>query len=309
MVPIASLSKMRTLSLALFAFAGILCGQTADPMPAVAVGRIERMRAFHSQFVAARNIDVWLPPGYDGKVRCPGIYMHDGQMLFDDNITWNKRSWRLAETAAGLMEKGKIPETIVVGIWSNGSQRHSEYFPEKALASLPQDIREKFVRLALAGKPQGDNYLRFLVRELKPAIDAKYATLPDGPHTIVMGSSMGGIISLYAICEYPEVFGAAGCLSTHWPGTFEKNATFPLAVLDYLETHVPPAKDHRIYFDRGTATLDALYPEAQALADVLFQDKGYGEGSFMSRVFPGDDHSETSWARRAGIPLEFLDRR
>lgn len=300
---------MRTRFLALVSFAGTLCGQAPDPMPAVAAGRIERMAAFHSQFVAARNIDVWLPPGYDGKVRCPVIYMHDGQMLFDDGITWNKRSWRLAETMAGLMGKGRIPGTIVVGVWSNGSQRHSEYFPEKALPNLPRDIREKFVRLALAGKPQGDNYLRFLVLEVKPAIDAAYATLPDPQHTIVMGSSMGGIISLYAMCEYPEVFGAAGCLSTHWPGTFERNAAIPLAVLDYLETHVPAARAHRIYFDRGTATLDAMYPEAQALADVLFQEKGYGEGSFMSRVFPGDDHSEASWARRVEIPLEFLDPR
>jgi enterochelin esterase-like enzyme len=303
------LSGMRTAFPVFLALMVSLCGQAQDPTPAVSAGRIERMASFHSQYVAARNVDVWLPPGYDGKVRCPVIYMHDGQMLFDPAITWNRASWGMADTMAGLMEKGRIPATIVVGAWSIGPQRFSEYYPEKALGFLPRDAREKFVRLSLAGKPQADNYLRFLVQELKPAIDAKYATLPDRQHTIVMGSSMGGMISLYAVCEYPGVFGAAGCLSTHWAGTFERNATIPLAYLDYLEDHVPDPATHRIYFDHGTATLDALYPEAQGLADVLFREKGYGEKNLQSRVFPGDDHSEASWARRVAIPLEFLDGR
>jgi len=305
--PPLACSSMKNLLYSFCAIAGCLCAQPPDPLPSVTVGRVERMAAFPSQFVSARNIDVWLPPGYDGTVRCPVIYMHDGQMLFDASITWNKKSWQLAETAADLMRTGKIPRTIIVGIWSNGPQRHSEYFPEKSLEFVPSDIREKFVRVALGGKPQADNYLRFLVKELKPAIDARYATLPDRVHTIVMGSSMGGIISLYAMCEYPEVFGAAGCLSTHWEATFERNATFPLAAFDYLEGHLPGPRDHRVYFDRGTATLDALYSEAQPFADVLFRERGYDDRNFQSRVFAGDEHTESAWAKRVAIPLEFLD--
>ena len=276
-------------------------------MPRVADGRIERLTMFPSQYVSARNIDVWLPPGYDGSTRCPVIYMHDGQMLYDAAHTWTKQSWRMAETLTELIRSGKIPPTIVVGIWNNGLKRHSEFFPEKALPFVPDEPREKFIRLALAGKPQADNYLRFIVQELKPAIDARYSTLPDRQHTIIMGSSMGGIISLYAICEYPETFGAAGCLSTHWEGSFERNAVFPLAVFDYLRGHLPDPASHRIYFDHGTATLDALYGEAQAFADIMLRDRGYTDKNFMTRVFPGEGHTEDAWARRVGIPLGFLD--
>jgi enterochelin esterase-like enzyme len=276
-------------------------------MPAVTTGRVERLAAFASRFVPARNIDVWLPPGYDGKTRCPVIYMQDGQMLFDPATTWNKASWRLAETAGALVREGRIPATIIVGIWNGGKERHSEYFPEKALAFVPGEARAAFVGTWLAGKPRADDYLRFIVQELKPAIDARYATRPDRGHTVIMGSSMGGIISLYAICEYPEVFGAAGCLSTHWLGTFERNAVFPLATLTYLQGHLPDPATHRVYLDRGTTTLDAGYGEAQAFADVVFHDRGYTDRNLMSLVFQGDGHTEDAWARRVSTPLAFLD--
>lgn len=289
--------------------AGSLFAAAQDPMPVVPAGRVERLAAFPSQFVAARNVDVLLPPGYDGKTRCPVIYMHDGQMLFDPGITWNKASWRLAGTVAGLIAQGKIPATIIVGIWNNPSLRHSEYFPEKALPFLPEEARAAFVGKWLAGKPHADGYLRFIAQELKPAIDARYATLADRQHTTVMGSSMGGIISLYAICEYPEVFGGAGCLSTHWTGSFEKNAAIPLAIFSYLQGHLPDPRTHRIYFDHGTVTLDTLYGEAQAFADVMLRDRGYTDRNFMSLVFPGEGHTEDAWARRVATPIVFLDGR
>jgi enterochelin esterase-like enzyme len=276
-------------------------------MPAVEVGRIERLGGVASRFVAARSVDVWLPPGYDGKKRCAVIYMHDGQMVFDARITWNKTSWRIPETVSDLIRQGKIPPTIVVGIWSIGGIRSSEYFPEKALPFVPREARDRFVSHDLAGRPRADDYLRYIVEELKPAIDSRYATMPDRDHTIVMGSSMGGIISLYAICEYPEVFGGAGCLSTGWIATFPKNATFPLATFNYLQGHLPDPATHRIYFDQGTATIDTLFSESQAFADLVVRDRGYTDKNFMSRVYPGADHSELSWAKRVDVPLVFLD--
>ncbi|HEY5079836.1 MAG TPA: alpha/beta hydrolase-fold protein, partial [Opitutaceae bacterium] len=187
--------------------------------------------------------------------------------------------------------------------------RFGDYFAQKALAFLQEPARSRFIAGSLQGRPQGDNYLRFMVEELKPAIDRKYATLPDRNHTLAMGSSMGGILSLYAICEYPEVYGRAGCLSTHWTGLFERNAAIPQAIFDYLERHVPDPRSHRIYFDHGTETLDALYAEPQTLADHIFREKGYCEGNFESRAFPGASHSEEAWAKRVAVPLEFLSGR
>jgi enterochelin esterase-like enzyme len=299
---------MRRLLLLLWTLPGWALAQDGSPVPTVSQGRIERLSAFPSEFVAARNVDVWLPPGYDGKARCPVIYMQDGQNLFDPKTTWNGSSWGIADTAGRLIHEGKVPATIVVGIWSNGPQRFSEYFAEKALALMSEPARGRFLAGSLQGRPQGDRYLRFMVEELKPAIDRKFATMPDRDHTVVMGSSMGGIISLYAICEHPEVFGRAGCLSTHWTGFFEQNAAIPLALFRYLEGHVPDPGSHRIYFDHGTVTLDALYGEHQAFADLIFRERGYGEGNFESRVFPGAGHSEEAWAKRVAEPLEFLLR-
>ncbi len=300
-------SSSKFLCLSLLALTRCLGAESPGQTPSVPVGRIEHLSAFPSRFVAPRNVDVWLPPGYDSKDRCSVIYMHDGQMAFDPRITWNKKSWNMAQAVSTLMANGKIPATIVVAIWSNES-RQSEYFPEKVLPYVPKEARDRFVRVDLAGRPRADNYLRFIVEELKPAIDSRYATHPDRAHTITMGASMGGNISIYAMCEYPEIFGGAACMSTGWISTSPKNATFPLATFNYIQQHMPDPSTHRIYFDRGTETIDALFIESQAFADLVVRDGGYTDANFMTRVFQGDDHSEVSWARRVGIPLQFLDR-
>ena len=115
-----------------------------------------------------------------------------------------------------------------------------------------------------------------------------------------MGSSMGGLILLYAMSKYPKAFGGAACLSTHWP-------IGDGVMLDYLQGHLPGPATRRLYFDRGTATLDAAYPAYQDLAAGLVRAGGYAEGrNFATRVFEGDAHDEASWSKRAEIPLRFL---
>jgi predicted alpha/beta superfamily hydrolase len=122
-----------------------------------------------------------------------------------------------------------------------------------------------------------------------------------------MGSSMGGLISMYAICEYPKVFGSAGCMSTHWPGIFTTvDNPIPAVFLDYLDKHLPSPKDHKLYFDYGSATLDAMYKPYQTKADSIMRAHGYADKNWITREFPGDDHSEKSWNRRLAIPLTFL---
>lgn len=122
-----------------------------------------------------------------------------------------------------------------------------------------------------------------------------------------MGSSMGGLISLYAICEYPDVFGAAACLSTHWPGIFTmENNPIPEAFYRYLENNLPDPRKNKIYFDFGTATLDAMYPPLQAEVDKIMIKKGFSSGSWQTLKFEGEDHSEKAWKKRLPIPLTFL---
>jgi len=284
-------------------------------VPTVAIGRIERLENFPSQYVDARNVDVWLPAGYDSAQQYPVLYMHDGQMLFDSALTWNHQEWRVDETLGRLMLEKRIRNCIIVAIWNGGKSRHADYFPEKPFESLTGAQKEAIYAAARSNgyavfggyKIQSDRYLKFIATELKPLIDKKYATLSDRKNTFIAGSSMGGLISMYAICEYPKVFGGAACLSTHWPGIFdmERNPV-PDAFLKYLKANLPNPKSHKIYFDYGDQTLDAMYPPLQKKVDEVMRKRGYSVENWLTRFFSGDDHSERSWSRRLDIPLIFL---
>lgn len=278
-------------------------------------GRLERL-VVPSRQVEPRPVDVWLPPDFEPR-RAAGerfavVYMHDGQMLFDARSTWNHQAWEVDRAVSRLMAEGRIPPTLVVGVWNAGPLRHSEYMPQRALDHLLPAQRQRHVAEALQGQPRADAYLRFLVEELKPVIDARYPTRPGPESTVVIGSSMGGLISVYALCEYPQVFGGAAGLSTHWVGKREANAALPLAAMNYLRDHLPDPAGHRLYQDHGTTELDALYAPYQPMIDQLVRDRGYGEAgpdaNFMTRVFDGTGHNERAWADRVAIPLEFLLR-
>lgn len=270
-------------------------------------GTIKRFESFSSKYVQPRNVDVWLPGDYDSTQRYSVLYMNDGQMLFDSTKTWNGQEWKVDETISGLLSEGKIRGVIVVGIWNNGAYRHSEYFPQKPLANLPDNIRTTVIADELMNKPQADNYLLFLANELKPFIDKTFSTYTDRSNTFIAGSSMGGLISLYALCEYPSVFGGAACISTHWPGSLkQKGDLIPGAFNKYLTDYLPLPAGHKIYFDYGTETLDSSYKPFQLMVDKTMKEKGYSSKNWITKEFTGHDHSEKAWAKRLGIPLLFL---
>ncbi len=263
----------------------------SSPLPTASSGQIECLADFPSRFVPARNVDVWLPEGYGGGQRYNVIYVHDGQMLFDAGIAWNKLSWDIDDTMARLMREGRIPATIVVGIWNPADYRYAEYYPEKYLAHADKATRRHYVKEAQLGKSLGDAYLRFIVEELKPAIDRRYATRPGPESTFTMGASMGGMISLYALFEYPEVFGGAAGLSTHWIGTptavglvKARNGALPLAAFNYLQKHLPAPGTLKVYSDRGDDPLESLYAPAHTFFAELLRDAGYSDQQVMLRV-------------------------
>lgn len=281
---------------------------SAQPIPAVSAGRVERLADFPSRHVDARHVDVWLPPGYSAGQRYDVLYMHDGQMLFDSSSTWNKQAWAVDVVLARLIAQGSVRPTIVVGIWNNGKFRHSEYFPQKFLASVSPDFRHRFEAEYLMNKPQADAYLRFMVEELKPAIDSRFSTRPGPDSTFVMGSSMGGAISMYAISEYPQIFGAAAGLSLAWVGMGKANTELPLAAFNYLRDHLAPPAGHRLYMDHGDQDMDVWFANYQAFIDEIVRDQGYTSVNSMSRVFGGTGHNELAWSARLDIPLLFLLR-
>jgi predicted alpha/beta superfamily hydrolase len=303
----------------LFIFAILLItfsvfGIAQDSLPEVSSGKLFRIENFNSEFVSARNIDVWFPAHYDGSKKFAVLYMHDGQMLYDAATTWNKQAWDVDDVGAALMAQGIVKDFIVVGIWNGGATRHADYFPQKPFEKLSNADKE-FVnkQLQSAGRtkesfrPQSDNYLKFIVKELKPYIDKTYSVYSNQKNTFIAGSSMGGLISMYAICEYPNIFGGAACLSTHWVGIFAlENNPVPDAFIQYLRKKLPSPKNHRIYFDCGDQTLDALYPAIQNKVDEVMKMKSFTAKNWMTQYFPGEDHSEKAWKKRLHIPLQFF---
>lgn len=275
--------------------------------PTVSAGQLIRFNNFPSSYIPSREVDVWLPPGYNENKRYPVLYLHDGQMLFDAANTWNKQGWEIDDTIQALLQQQLIEPMLVVGIHNTGATRHAEYCPQRPFENLPKPYRDSLLASLREAHPvgyfastiQSDAYLRFLVQELKPFIDAHYPTRPGPANTCIGGSSMGGMISWYAVCEYPDIFGAALCLSTHWPVLFTlPNNPFPEAMLRYFGQHLPPAASHRFYFDYGTATLDSLYEPFQLQADALLRKAGFNQMNWKTLKFPGADHSENAWRNR-----------
>ncbi|WP_371395373.1 alpha/beta hydrolase [Fretibacter rubidus] len=292
------------------ALALVGCGaaeiEASDPQTPVTgvmgvTGTVVKVEDFPSQFVKPRHLEIWLPPSYDtaAEKRYPVLYMHDGQNLFDPKQSrYTQTDWGVDEAMTRLINEGKVKEAIVVGIWST-DLRNPEYFPEKAADAYADRFFTEFPDFD-ADAIQSDNYLRFMVMDLKPYIDATYRTKPGRDDTFIMGSSMGGLISIYGISEYPDVFGGAGGVSTHFP-------MGDGAIVEYLSGKLPDPATHKIYFDYGTETLDHNYEGYQDRMDAAMKRAGYVAGeNWITRKFDGHEHSERAWRARVHVPLTFL---
>jgi predicted alpha/beta superfamily hydrolase len=222
----------------------------------------------------ARDILVHLPPSYhESDRRYPVIYMHDGQNLFDSGTSYSGADWRVDETMQMLAGEGL--EAIIVGINNMGSERVAEYNP------FPQ-----------VWDGRGELYLRFLVETVKPKIDADFRTLPDRAHTGTMGSSMGGLISLYSYFHAPQTFGFVGVMS---PSLWVGHGAI------YTDVESMPFTPGRIYLDNGSRE-----PSARRMNALLLM-KGYRKGDDLRFYTELDgEHSERDWARRLPDALRFL---
>jgi len=290
-----------------------LASPTLARTPSLAGGRLIEWEAVTSAHVGPRNVTIWLPPGYEtGSGRHPVLYMHDGQNLFDPTRA-NFGEWGVDEHLVRLIETGQVRAPIVVGVW-NTPLRLREYVPAELIAALPAEVRDSLLNM-YGGEPLSDGYLRFLVEELKPRIDTEYRTLPGRDDTATMGSSMGGLISLYAMMKHPDVFGAAGCLSTHWPLRLERLEGDQLSQWrevvvgawgDVIRRGLPDPATHRLYMDRGDETLDQFYAFFQSRIDGVIREAGWGPDRFRTLVFPTAEHNEKSWNSRLDVPLTFL---
>lgn len=277
----------------------------------LAGGELFRIDSFPSKNIVPRPVDVWLPENYSSEKKYAVLYMHDGQNLFDANTTWNKQEWMMDEAATKLMNEGITRDFIVVGIHNIPKIRWQDLFPEKAMNFLSEEDRKQLYAEAKKNNfsinLKGDEYLTFLVEELKPFIDATYSVYTDKENTFIAGSSMGGLMSMYAVAEYPDIFKGGACFSTHWVGGTPKAGNpLPAAIFSYLETNLPDAKTHKMYFDYGNKTLDFFYPKYAPKVDSIFKKGGYSATNYQNLFFEGTDHSEKSWQKRLDFPLTFL---
>jgi predicted alpha/beta superfamily hydrolase len=264
---------------------------------------LETHRDLNIPGLLRRRVDVWLPEEYHDNYaqHFPVLYIQDGQMVFDQ---FHSRGggWKVHQAISELAKAEKITAPIVVAIPST-INRKFEYLPAGALnypgGRAAFEVTAKS-EISTSHQQMSDQYIQWIVDTVKPAIDKRYRTLPEVENTTLMGSSLGGLISLYLLCEFPQVFGKAACLSTHWPILGE-------GMIAYLDEKLPEPGNHKFYFDYGSEGLDRDYAPWQMKVDSLLREKGYREGKdFASWSFPGEDHTTKAWASRVHIPLTFM---
>lgn len=220
------------------------------------------------QFSTTRRIWLYLPPDYaKSKKHYPVMYMHDGQNIFDE-YTSAFGEWGVDECADSLIRNGK-PACIIVGI-DNGPDRMNEYNPYD---------RDDF------GKGTGNQYLDFIVKNLKPHIDKQYRTLPTNAHTIIAGSSMGGLISYYALLKYPEVFGKGGIFSPSF-----RNAAEIKELTDISGNKLKGT----VFFYVGGQEGERYVSDVKEITDKL----GENSKAFIYAVTdPAGFHNEAAWRK------------
>jgi predicted alpha/beta superfamily hydrolase len=236
-------------------------------------------RDFPSRFgIRPRHVMVRLPVGYHrSNRRYPVLYMHDGQNVFDPRMTNMGVDWGADELAERLARERKIGPMIIVAAFSTD---------ERMLEYSPFDL--------------GAAYGRFLAEELKPRVDAEFRTLPEREHTALMGSSMGGLISFFVASRHSEVFGLAGCVSTHF--IWEEGRT-----VEALRRTGAYPRDVRLWFDYGTEGIDSEYEPLQDEVTALLESWGWEQPrDFVVRKYEGADHNEAAWRERLEDPFVYL---
>ncbi len=224
---------------------------------------------FMPQLDRTRRIWLYLPPDYaSSKKKYPVLYMHDGQNLFDEYSSYSGE-WGVDKFLDSIFKKGK-KEVIVVGVDNGQSKRMSEYNPWEF---------QSF------GKGEGDKYVDFLVRTLKPYIDKHYRTLSKKKNTFIAGSSMGGLISLYAVLKYPAVFGGAGIFSP---------AFWTASGIDSAVLSKSKKMNSKLFFYAGGKEGDAMIPDMIRIEKEI---KKNSASPTKEIVDPEAKHNEAAWRK------------
>ena len=268
---------------------------SAGPDRGTITGDVEILNDFEATRLGNRRpIIVLLPPGYRDETdrRYPVLYMHDGQNLFDASTSFIGVEWGVDEATVRLIEEGQVEPLIIVGIY-NTSNRAYEYTPAGD---------------STTGEGGGaELYADFIINDLKPFIDENYRTKPDRANTGVMGSSLGGVCSLYLGWEHRDVFSRIGAMSTSYGWANQD-------IVRRIKARAP-AGGTRIWMDMGTAE-DGRDRDGDGVSDIIelhrvVRDTLVGYGMKLGRDLKyvedeGAVHNEHAWASRFPRALTFL---
>ncbi len=252
-----------------------------------------RYHDFHSKVLNNdRQVWVYLPPSYreHPEKKYPVLYACDGQNVFERGTAFGGNEWQVDEAAQRLMENGKMEETIIVAVSNAGAGRMNEY----------THVADKDY-----GGGKADQYAKFMIDELKPAIDGAYRT-EKGPETTgVMGSSLGGLVSLYLSFNHPNVFGVCGAMS---PSIWWANKD----IISHIAAKPAAQNPGRVWVDMGTQEsktdedkngVDDVLDHTRELKGLL-EKRGFSESGAAGKPVlgywevPGAGHNEPSWANR-----------
>jgi predicted alpha/beta superfamily hydrolase len=255
-------------------------------------GNIQRHRAFQSKMLQnRRDILVYLPPNYRrfSRQRYSVLYLHDGQNVFDAATSFGGVEWGVDETAERLIRKKLIEPLIIVAIENMGEDRVHEYAPTRGI--IDPKVKRKRRSRGLARQ-----YGEFLIKEVKPYVDSRYRTKPEGKFTGLGGSSLAGLATLAIGILFPNVFQRLIVMSPSiWWDDF---AIYRL--IDTLEEK-PPLK---IWLDTGTA--EPGWEQARVLRDLLVEKDWRLYDDLQYVEVEGADHSEAAWAKRVDPALRYL---
>lgn len=278
-------------------------------------GRLIEYERVEAAGLPPQRLTIWLPPGYDSSdKRYPVLYMHDGHNLFDLKYSNFNKIWAADKAMLKVAAWQGIEPRIIVGVWAPGNDRFRQYLPRPAYDAAPPALKAKMNEMA-GGPVISDAYLAWLAGPLKTWVDASFRTRPGRADTAIAGSSMGGLMSCYAMAARPDVYGQAACVSSHWPAigpdTVKGFNPETLAIwTGFFDKILGAPAGRRIWMDHGTGTLDAFYAPYQEPIDAEFIKLGWQRGSdFESKVYPGAEHEENAWAARLPEIFAWMFRR
>lgn len=242
-----------------------------------------------------RTVDFWAPEGGSDHV----LIAHDGQNIFDRKTATFLYTWKLAQTSARIAKENGLKAPLIIGVFHSSSKkdphgRAKDLCPEDPFRGGMQPSNYPTITV---DELRGNAYLSQIFDEIVPRIASATDTHVAPERTAMIGSSMGGLATLYAAIRHHDRFHTALALSPHWV-----LAGDPL--VDWMIPQLPNKDHFKVWMSRGTKGLDALYEPFQEKADRMMVDVGWGS-RYLSKVFHRTTHNERSWASYVDEPLRF----